>query len=203
MAKRKTDAPIIVIEGIDGAGKTSVAPIIAEQLGKMGWNSVEVTREPWNDEIRSLMKSESDDDEFVSALAYADRVLHVKWMKDKADKGIAIVCDRFWPSTKAYQGDARPTPLNNYFIEIPMLYILLRTDPAKALNRVNERGDADEFENLERLQKAAKSYEESFRYLGSSGRASISIINADAPLDKVKEDVIKAIYLHVPENKAS
>lgn len=200
MTKRKIKAPIIVIEGIDGAGKTTVTPLIAEYLAKLGWGSVETTREPWNDEIRSLMKSNPDNDEFVSALAYADRVLHVNWMRDRTDKGIAVICDRFWPSTEAYQKDARPTPLNTHFIEVPMLYILLRVNPVTALNRIGSRGNQDGFESLERLQKAAKAYEDLFRQLGSSDRASIAIIDADAPIDKVSDDVRKTIYLHIPRN---
>lgn len=201
MSKRKIKAPIIVIEGIDGAGKTTVTPLIAGHLAKLGWGSVETTREPWNDEIRNLIKAHPDNDEFVSALAYADRILHVNWMRDKTDKGTAIICDRFWPSTEAYQKNARPTPLNTHFVEVPVLYILLRVNPNTALDRIGSRGEQDGFENLERLQKAAKIYEELFRYLGSSGRASISIIDADAPIEKVSEDIRKTIYLHIPENK--
>lgn len=201
MMKKKTKAPIIVLEGIDGAGKTTIAPLIAEYLSKLGWGSVETTREPWNDDIRGLMKSHPDNDEFVSALAYADRILHVNWMRDKTDKGTAIICDRFWPSTEAYQKNARPTPLNTHFMEVPVLYILLRVNPTTALNRIGARGEQDGFENLERLQKVAKIYEDLFHYLGSSGRASIAIIDADAPIDKVSEDVRKIIYLHIPENK--
>jgi dTMP kinase len=103
----------ITLEGIDGAGKSTHIPWIAEYLGAHG-RVVRVTREPGGtplgERLRALLL---DPQQRVSAetealLMFAARNEHLRLVVVPAlERGEWVLCDRFTDATFAYQGGGR------------------------------------------------------------------------------------------------
>lgn len=102
----------ITFEGPEGAGKSSVATILAQWLQENG-EVVVITREPggshFGSKIRSILLEEGElSAEAELFLFLADRAEHVKksirpWLLE----GKVVLCDRFADSTVVYQGYGR------------------------------------------------------------------------------------------------
>lgn len=103
----------ILVEGPDGAGKTTMVKSLAEYLDKLGYD-VECIREPGtlsiNEQIRSILKDEDSDinDRTELLLFEACRSEFVqKVLAPAIADGKVILCDRYMHSTVAYQGYGR------------------------------------------------------------------------------------------------
>ncbi|ACX53197.1 thymidylate kinase [Ammonifex degensii KC4] len=98
----------IVLEGIDGVGKTTQARILAQKLREQGREVVEV-REPGGtrlgEAIRELLQKEELAPWAEACLFLASRAQLVEEViKPALAKGKVVVGDRFSLSTLAYQG---------------------------------------------------------------------------------------------------
>jgi dTMP kinase len=153
---------LVVVEGIDGAGKSSVLRAVraaAEPLGIEVVSSREPTDGPWGRRLRESaaqgrLSLEEELDLFVR-----DRRQHVQeLLLPVLDRGGLVLLDRYYLSNAAYQGARGADPdavlaLNESFAPVPDLVLLLDCDPLVALERIKRRGGvADEFEKLEALQ---------------------------------------------------
>lgn len=108
----------IVFEGSDAAGKTTQAHLLQKKLVELGYETV-LTREPGGtdigDQIRNILHDTVNqvmcaETEFL--LFSASRAQHVQQVIGNAlTKGKVVLCDRFWPSSIAYQGYGRGLPL--------------------------------------------------------------------------------------------
>ena len=102
----------VVLEGLDGAGKSSQAKEVAARLRARGLEVV-VTREPGgaplSEKIRELiLRGEATHPEAETMLFMAARREHVaKVISPALVDGKWVVCDRFTDSTFAYQGGGR------------------------------------------------------------------------------------------------
>ena len=99
----------IVLEGIDGAGKSTHVAFIAQAIRDHYGVDVLVTREPGGtplaEKIRALVLHEPMDVETEVLLVTAARRDHVKQViRPALQSGQWVVCDRFVDSTRAYQG---------------------------------------------------------------------------------------------------
>jgi dTMP kinase len=153
----------VTFEGIDGAGKSTQARLLAEALRAAGRQTV-LTREPGGspgaEEIRRLLVSGQPgrwSAETECLLFTAARRDH--WERTIAPalaRGAAVVSDRFADSTRVYQGTARADlravvdRLHAEFIgREPDLTFVIDMDPAAALTRGLARGSGeDRFEGL-------------------------------------------------------
>ena len=110
----------IVIEGIDGSGKTTQINQLSKWLNETNLipenNQLVVTREPGGTKlgqsIRSLLldtSKEKSPDSITELLLYAaDRAQHVnEIIRPSLSKGDWVISDRFCGSTLAYQGYGR------------------------------------------------------------------------------------------------
>jgi len=163
--KHQFEGLLVVIEGIDGSGKTTLQNRLADALRNDG-HQVTVTKEPTNgpigQKIRDLAATDresiSPEEEFN--LFHEDRQIHVNEVVFPALKrGEIVIQDRSYFSTVAYQGERGldRDQLYKKSLEIaPEPDILLVIDlPAEdALVRIREsRGmETDDFEKLESLQ---------------------------------------------------
>lgn len=164
------EAIYIVVEGIDGSGKTTLIRNIQERL--QGANVPHlITREPtygpYGQQIRQ--RAANSGDPLTPAeevqLFLSDRRDHVKSILNKdLQKHQIILQDRSYLSSAAYQG-AYPQysiekilELNN-FAPIPDLVIYLDICPEKAIARLTEnRDELDEFEKPDHLKKVRENY---------------------------------------------
>ena len=101
----------ITLEGVDGAGKSTHIPWIAEQLGA-GRREVVVTREPGGtplaEKLRALVLAEPMDPVAETLLMFAARADHVrKVIRPALERGAWVVCDRFTDASAAYQGGGK------------------------------------------------------------------------------------------------
>ncbi|KAB0848432.1 dTMP kinase, partial [Cronobacter sakazakii] len=108
----------IVIEGLEGAGKTTARNLVVETLKSLGVTDMTFTREPGGtvlaEKLRSLVldiKSVGDEvitDNAEVLLFYAARVQLVETViKPALARGEWVIGDRHDLSTQAYQGGGR------------------------------------------------------------------------------------------------
>lgn len=153
----------ISIEGIDGAGKSTQARALADDLRKDG-HDVVLTREPGGargaEAIRTLLVEGEPgrwSPQTETLLFTAARRDHLERTIEPAlASGKTVICDRFADSTRVYQGAARAElrsmvdALHSLMIGIePDLTLILDMDPQIALARgLARRSGEDRFEDM-------------------------------------------------------
>jgi len=131
---------IIVFEGIDGAGKTTISKILYKFLREKNYNTV-LTQEPFTNEITELIKKSGWRDPVLLTLLFsADRAYHIKWLMDQ--KPEIVIMDRYYYSTIAYQsvlGVEEDWILNvNSKFPKPDITFLLDLNEEEALKRLKK-----------------------------------------------------------------
>jgi len=191
-------AGFVVLEGIDGCGKSSVARLAADRFGKRA----ALTREPTDSWIgKAVRKGEKGEvSPYTDALLFmADRAQHTLEIADLMKKGRLVVCDRYYHSTVAYQTSSlRRKGLGDNFswlldantrISIhPDITFVLEVDPETALERIKNRSELSRFEKLDFLKEVQKNYRRLAR-----ADDSITVVDGDRPLEEVAEEVVDAI----------
>jgi len=184
---------LIVIEGIDGAGKTTHARKLVRWLRKKGIRT-RYTFEPTRGAIGRIlekMASKRKVDVRVEALLFAaDRIDHLnKIIRPLLEKGFIIISDRYVHSSIAYQsvtvGDQGWVEELNKFAEKPDLVILLDVDPETGLKRIKRK--RARFERIEILKKVRE------KYLELAEREGFKVINANRGVEEVFEDVKSSV----------
>ncbi len=182
---------LIVFEGIDGSGKTTLAKYVVKFLEEKNIKSI-YTYEPYDPQIIKLIESKGKELGAVmeALLLAADRFLHVnKVIKPYMEKGYYVVCDRYYFSSIAYQGargaDREWIKTINYFIIKPNLSIYLDVTPEIGLSRLhgNLKRKLRYLENVDVLRKVREIYLE----MVSEGK--LIYVNAMRPLNEVMKDV--------------
>jgi dTMP kinase len=104
----------ITLEGIEGAGKSTVAQLVSEWLASRGITA-RVTREPGGtplaERVRKIVLDRGDEAVSPRAetlLMFAARSIHVEnLIRPALARGEWVVCDRFTDASRAYQGYGR------------------------------------------------------------------------------------------------
>jgi len=104
----------ITLEGVEGAGKSTVARALAAELARRGV-AVELTREPGGtplaERVRELVLTRGAEPVSPAAellLMFAARSLHLEnRIRPALAAGRWVICDRFTDATRAYQGAGR------------------------------------------------------------------------------------------------
>jgi len=171
----------IVIEGIDGSGKTTQINQLSKWLEASDLipknNKLVITREPGGttlgQSIRSLLLDtsiETSPDSITELLLYAaDRAQHVnEILRPSLNKGDWVISDRFCGSTLAYQGYGRKLNINlikeleiistqevspdiTFFLDIPVNESIKR--------RLNRQDDRMEKEGIEFLSNVSLGFQ--------------------------------------------
>ena len=153
----------IVLEGIDGTGKSTQARRLGEWFEKQGREVVlsrEPTDGPWGKKLRESASTGrlSPQDELQYFLN--DRRQHVdEKIAPALAAGKVVILDRYYFSTMAYQGARGFDPaeirrMNEEFAPVPNLLVILDLDVDTAHQRIGHRGDsANEFEKHESLTR--------------------------------------------------
>lgn len=149
----------IVVEGLEGAGKTTAMQWLKDYLSEHV--PLVVTREPGGtalgEALRKLIKHETAPISGMAELLlmYAARMQHIEEkIKPALAQGKWVLCDRFELSTYAYQGGGRGIPLQDItqLSQLclkgftPDLILFLEISPELGLARAAQRGTSDRFE---------------------------------------------------------
>jgi dTMP kinase len=197
----------ITLEGIEGAGKTTVATLVRDFLA--GQNiPVRLTREPGGtplgERIREVVLTRDGPPVppvSETLLMFAARAVHVQTViLPSLANGEWVVCDRFTDATRAYQGAGRG--VDRAFIEAlaagvhgnlaPDLTLLLDVPASTGLERARSRRLA-----ADRFEAEEEAFFERVRgeYLAIARRESVRVrvIDATGPLGDVEREVRAAI----------
>ena len=197
----------ITIEGIDGAGKSTLVTFLAERFRAVGREVVE-TREPGGSPgaeaiRRLLMDGEADrwSAETEILLFTAARRDHVeKVITPALDRGAVVLCDRYLDSTRAYQGAGDQVrrhlidALHRLAIGLdPELTLVLDLDPGLAAHRLGARPVEDEDRFERRGIAFQEALREEFLRIAEAEPERCVVIAADAPPAAVAEAAWAAI----------
>jgi dTMP kinase len=167
MPTKRRRGLLIVLEGIDGSGKTTQARALLRRLRRRGRKAVffrEPTRGRWGREIKRLaVRADSLTPEEQLDLFVKDRRENVALNLEPAlAAGKVVVLDRYYFSTIAYQGAKGLDPgrirrINEAFAVRPDLVVILDVDAAAGLGRIAGRKSRDElFEREDYLVRVAR-----------------------------------------------
>ena len=202
----KNPGRFITLEGGEGAGKSTQIQVVKDYLLTRG-NDVVVTREPGGtsegQEIRNLLVS-GDKDKWSplseTLLILADRAAHLeRLIRPALADGKYVVCDRFFDSTKAYQGVAGGLGLdviNNLQqpvlgTTLPDVTLLLDIDPEKGLRRAQERGGELRFES--KTLAYHRTLRNAFLDFAAQEPDRIFVIDADRDVEAVSDDILAVL----------
>ena len=197
----------IVVEGLDGTGKTTQIKILADYIKSKG-TAVEITAEPTAHPtgklIRRILSGEVPSDPWaLASLFLSDRIIHNINPDDGIEKmlseGKSVISDRYYYSTFSYQGHETDLSwaMDMHFscpeIRKPDLVLFLTMAPEKCVERIraNRPDEAIEiYENTEALTKISRQFDTVFETLRD--RENIVYIDADGTIEEVSERLFAA-----------
>jgi dTMP kinase len=197
---------LITIEGLDGAGKTTMAHGLAESLRERGI-TVELMREPGgvqlSERIRALVQEPGAAiDPRAEALLYAAAraQLVAERVEPLLAAGTWVLLDRFVDSSLAYQGAGRGLGIDavravNRFATgglEPDRTLLLRIDPAAGRERQSVRGERpDRLEQEDDRFFAAVA--DAYDALAQADPGRVRVLDASAPPEAVLHAAVQAV----------
>lgn len=192
----------IVLEGIDGAGKTTQAEQLEAHLvanGRRVYRTAEPTSLPTGVALREALGGKVKKTECeMAAMFVLDRIAHnthpTEGIVAILESGQDIICDRYYYSTLAYQGHATDyewtKSMNLGCPEIikPDLCIYLDLTPEQSLDRISRGRDSVEiYENLETLERVRTAFMRVFEDLGKCD--NIKIVNAYRSPEEIAKEI--------------
>lgn len=197
----------ITLEGIEGAGKSTLAKSLAETLSARGLR-VLTTREPGGtplaEQLRSLVLTRGEERisaEAETLIMFAARAVHLEnLIRPALAAGSWVICDRFTDATRAYQGAGRgvdpelierlaravhPTlwPDRTLLLDLPVQLGL-----ARARSR---RGEPDRFESEQ--QRFFERVRDGYLQLLHNEPARVRRIDASVAAAAVQEQALLAL----------
>jgi dTMP kinase len=195
---------LITVEGLDGAGKTTLVAGLTRELATRG-RELLVLREPGgvelSERIRALVKDpELAIDPRAEALLYAAAraQLVAEELVPLLESGQWVLLDRFVDSSLAYQGAGRGLGVERirHLNELatggltPDRTLLLRIDPAVGRARITDR-------QPDRLEQAGEQFFETvataYDELATAEPDRIAVIDADRPPEQVLAAALAAL----------
>ena len=191
---------LITFEGIDGSGKSTLIKQVGEYLKSKNLNTL-ITYEPYDEDIRNLIKSGKYLPKAELALFTADRVQHIKNIILPALKdNMIVLCDRFIDSTIAYQFGGNGIspdvikaiykllnypiyPERTYYLDIPVSEAMFRI--SKRYSKEYDKYDCQSYEFYQNIQIGYKQAirEDPSRFCTVDANRSINKILSDIILD--------------------
>lgn len=192
-----TSGKLIVIEGIDGTGKSTQVTMLAEALRAQGHKvvqSFEPTNGPWGKKVRESATTGRLSIEEELSYFIKDRKQHVEELIiPTVQSGGIVVLDRYYFSSMAYQGARGIDPQairieNESFAPKPDVLLILDLPVDKALLRIGVRdGEANEFEQRESLQYCRD------MFLSLKDEPFAHVISADQSIEAVHAAIINSL----------
>ena len=193
----------LVLEGIDGAGKSEQTRRLAATLRARGERVVE-TREPtdgpWGRRYRAWARGEghAEPDEILE-IFLRDRDEHVRdTILPALAAGSIVVCDRYVASTRAYQSAAGVDPallahkLEAHPVPEPDLTLWLRLAVDVALTRLGS-ADRERFEHAAFLERVDAAY----------ARMALTPIDAQGSVSDVERAILARVDARLAHPRAA
>jgi dTMP kinase len=192
---------LITVEGIDGAGKST---LVAGLAGALSRHDPVVLREPGGVELAERLRALVKDPALAvgaraEALVYAAARAQLvdELLRPLLDAGRLVLLDRFVDSSLAYQGGGRGLgvaavrELNAFGTGglVPDHTLLLRIDPAAGRTRIGGRGEAQDRIEAEREAfwiACARAYDD----LAAADPERWAVIDAAQPPERVLADAV-------------
>jgi dTMP kinase len=200
----------LTLEGIEGAGKSTIAELIGSSLTRDGI-TVRLTREPGGTPLAERVRrivlergTESVSPMTETLLMFAARALHVEnVIRPALARGEWVVCDRFTDATRAYQGGGRGVNLGlidalagavhgalepdcTLLLDLPVEAGLARARSRQGTTATADRFEAENVAFFERVRAA-------YRALAAREPGRIRVIDAAAPLPEVERRVAEIL----------
>jgi len=192
----------ITLEGIDGAGKSTHAVWVAEQVRARGHDVVS-TREPGGtalgERLRGLLLNEPMTRDTEALLMFAARREHLDLViRPALERGAWVVCDRFTDATYAYQGGGHGMPMERILalelwthadcqpdltllFDVPAAVSRSRLDSAESTGRALDKFEREEASFFTRVRNAylerAKALPQRIRLIDST--RSVEAVRAE------------------------
>ena len=180
----------IVIEGLDGSGKTTQATFLANKLSLS--HNVVLTAEPSRGKIGAfiregcLYEDKRLPTEAEALLFAADRIEHMyREVKPALDEGKLVICDRYIYSSLAYQGSAGLSlewikTINVRALQ-PDFSIFLDVSPERVIERLKrKRSVMETFETQQKVREV---------YLKFVAKGDLVRVDGDKPKEAVTEEL--------------
>jgi len=195
-----------VFEGIDGAGKSTVARRVFETLAASMDREVVLTSEPsdsWLGDCVRRSHREGVSPACEALLFVADRSDHTERIRKWLENGAIVLSDRYYASTLAYQGAAlKPflgeksvewlKTLNDPVVIHPDLTFMLLIPPEIGMKRLSERNERTKFEKLGFLREVDRIYRDL-----AEGDETFVVIDASGTIDAVTGAILEAIKSNI------
>ena len=196
----------IVLEGIDGSGKSSQTGPLVKRLEALGL-PCRADREPTGGPVGSLIRQiftgrVSADNRVIAALYAADRLDHlvneVDGLCAAIDRGITVVCDRYYFSSYAYHSVdvdmdwvIGANALSADLLR-PTLTVFLDVPVETALERIRKNRAVEEiFDREDRLRKTRELYFQAFDRLKDMER--VAVVDGSGTREQVAERIWAAV----------
>jgi len=196
MIKNSYSGKFIVVEGLDGSGKSAQVDLLIDYLKNKN-KEVVVTKEPTIEsqagrKIKQALRKEIIVEPMeLQKLYVQDRKEHLSNKVVPALKdGKMVISSRYAPSTFAYGCSdgldiSLLLDLNKEFL-LPDLTIIVNVPPELCVKRIESRGDPKElFEQKEKLTKVNKIYKKLGEYM-----ENVVYVNGEKSIPEVFSDII-------------
>ncbi len=197
----------IVVEGLDGSGKSTQIKMLKEYLESKG-EKVYMTAEPSEGRIGKTLREMLSEDiptdmYFQAGMFLADRIDHCtnpeNGIKKMLEEGYTVISDRYYYSTFAYQGTKSDM---DYIMKInldcpailrPDVCIFLDLNPEICKGRIDtNRGKTEMYEkNIEVMKSIRKNFLDVLDSL--KDRENIKIINAEGSIEDIQKAIREAV----------
>lgn len=190
---------LIVIEGIDGSGKTTQATLLYDALKRRGYKVMllsEPTESIYGEKIRQKLRDGDYTPNELYELFVKDRKHHAKKIESLLNSNTIIIMDRYYISTIAYQG-AQGIPISRILndhenMPQPDIIIILDVDPETALKRLGRKKDT--FERKHFLEEVRARYLKIPSILRTVLPTSkVFIIDANRPIESIHREILGLI----------
>lgn len=202
-----TPPKFIVIDGIDGTGKSTLVATLSDYLQTVKGCKVKIIHvvetTPLASHVRDYLRQEDSRNASHTSLgllfcaAINDSIERL--IKPAIDEGYTVICDRYTPSTRVYQSDS---PYINKMCDVidnqlmPDLTFILDAPPRVILKRIGVRGadmESTESQTIDVIKDRRKLYIEVARRLGDNAYV-IDASNSHEEVEQRVTSIVNTFY---------